>query len=378
MKTSDWLHILVIQSVILMGGLLLIMFWYFASLLRQTLIVLLFASVLAMILHPAVQFLQRWGLPRWLAAVLIYLVTVFLFVFASLYLYQPTLDQLDALIKRLPHYAEVANEQFLLLEERLAWYGITFHLPTLGDQYLNQLASGGGLTIVSNTVGLLSRLGATITNFILVIVISIYLLIDAPRMARISEHLMPAQSSFVLDVASTTNRIFGRYIRGQLILSIIIGISVWIGLTLLGMPYAVLLALAAGILELVPMFGAVLGAIPALVIAAFMPWPKLLIVALFFIFIHQVEGNILAPRITGQAVGLRPAATIIAFLAGFELGGLWGGIFFVPLIAIVYSMFMSRRKGLSSHTDNSEQKPPSPGLFSRLQRKGRKRPENEV
>ncbi|MBX6378177.1 MAG: AI-2E family transporter, partial [Clostridia bacterium] len=131
-------------------------------------------------------------------------------------------------------------------------------------------------------------------------------------------------------------RVFGRYVRGQLLLALIIGSIASVGLTLLGVPYALVLGAIAGFLELLPVFGAVLGALPAIIVAAFQPLPLVFYVLAFFVVLQQLEGNVLAPRITGQAVGLHPLAALLVLVAAFEVAGLVGAMVAVPLVGGLY------------------------------------------
>src|SRR5207237_4685305 len=113
-------------------------------------------------------------------------------------------------------------------------------------------------------------------------------------------------------------RVFGAYLRSQLIVAISLATLVAVALTVIGVPYAVLLGAFAGIVELVPMLGPFLGPIPALLIASTQPFPTVLWTLVAFVLIQQFESNILVPRLTGNAVGLHPLAAMLALLAGLE------------------------------------------------------------
>jgi predicted PurR-regulated permease PerM len=104
----------------------------------------------------------------------------------------------------------------------------------------------------------------------------------------------------------------------------------------MGMPYALVLGVLAGVFEMVPMLGPILSALPALAVALFQPWPMVLAVLAFFLLVQQFEAHVLAPRITGHAVGLHPLGAIFALLAGLELGGPVGAVFAVPLAGFLW------------------------------------------
>ena len=155
--------------------------------------------------------------------------------------------------------------------------------------------------------------------------ISLHLLVDGPRFGERSLAIIPPQHrAKALFLQDNVARVLGGYLRGQLTLALIIGLLAGVGTEVLGLPYAVVLGVLAGLFELVPMFGPVLSAIPAVLVALFMPFPTVVWVVLFFLAIQQIENNVLAPRISGHAVWLHPLGAMFALLAGFQLAGLLG------------------------------------------------------
>jgi predicted PurR-regulated permease PerM len=117
--------------------------------------------------------------------------------------------------------------------------------------------------------------------------------------------------------------VLGGYLRGQLTLALIIGVAAGVGTGLLGLPYAVVLGVLAGLFELVPMFGPILLVVPAVIVALFMPFPTVVWVILFFLAIQQVENNVLAPRISGHAVGLHPLGAMFLCWPASNSPGCW-------------------------------------------------------
>jgi predicted PurR-regulated permease PerM len=125
-------------------------------------------------------------------------------------------------------------------------------------------------------------------------------------------------------------------VRAQLLVAASVGILVGVVLLALGVPYAMFLALFAALAELIPMVGPVVGAIPALLVAATMPFPTIVWVGIAFVLIQLVESNVLVPRMVGQAVGLHPVGSILALALGFQLGGVIGALFAVPLAGLAW------------------------------------------
>ncbi|MDE3077642.1 MAG: AI-2E family transporter, partial [Chloroflexota bacterium] len=147
------------------------------------------------------------------------------------------------------------------------------------------------------------------------------------------------------------------YLRGQLVVALMVAILAGLGSQLLGLHYAVVVGALAGLFELIPFFGPVLSAIPALLIALFQgPLLRFVAVLVLFIVIQQVESNIIGPRITGHAVGLHPLLVMFSILVGVELAGIWGAIFAVPVagvaVAVVRKLYAINR-GVDRPLDNA-------------------------
>jgi len=171
----------------------------------------------------------------------------------------------------------------------------------------------------------------------LVLVITFYLLLDIRRLrAVVLRWLDPTHRPGARRVFSEIARVFGAYVRAQLLVALSLGLLVAVVLVALGVPYAVFLALFAALAELIPMVGPVVGAVPALLVAATMPLPTVVWVGVAFVFIQLIESNILVPRMVGRAVGIHPVGSILALALGFQLGGVIGALFAVPLAGLLW------------------------------------------
>ena len=170
----------------------------------------------------------------------------------------------------------------------------------------------------------------------LVLVVTFYFLLDERRLrVALFRTFEPQRRPAVRRVFQEVSRVFGAYVRAQLLLALSIGVLVGVALLLLGVPYALFLAMFAALAELIPMVGPIAGAIPALLVAATMPFPMVLWVAAFLV-IQQLESNVLMPRLSGHAVGLHPVGSILALALGFELWGVIGALFAVPTAGLLW------------------------------------------
>lgn len=205
-----------------------------------------------------------------------------------------------------------------------------------------------GGTFAGEAVVIVLAIVSSIVDIFLVLVIALYLLLDQQRIRTFGLGLLPARAlPHAGRVESEMVRVFGAYVRGQLLLGLVVGVTVTIALLALGVPYALFLGVFAGVAELVPFLGPIIGAVPAVLVAGFQPFPLVLWVVLAFVVIQQIESNLLFPRISGEAIGIHPLAAMLALLVGLQVGGVVGGLFAVPLAGIAW-VFIST--GLEART----------------------------
>jgi predicted PurR-regulated permease PerM len=282
-------------------------------------------------------------MPRAVAAIASYAVGALILVGLGWLLLGPLASQGHALLTRLPAYF---NSIEAWLQRFAGDYGI--QLPAPGEargQLMNQV-QGGLRDVLLTAIGVLAIVGAVAADAAFVLLLGFWFMVDGQRIRRSIAGLVPGKHrERVQFVEETISTVLGGYIRGQLTLALIVGASAGLGCWALGVPYPAVIGLLAFIFELVPMVGPILGSIPAILIALFQPLPLVIYVAIFFLVMQFVENNILAPRISGHAVGLHPVAALIGLLVGFELGGVIGAIFALPAISAGSVLISAAMKG---------------------------------
>jgi predicted PurR-regulated permease PerM len=193
--------------------------------------------------------------------------------------------------------------------------------------------------------------------------LSFYLLLDGHRIAEGLVHLTPvAWRPEVRFFMASVDRTFGGFIRGQVIQGLIYGAGTGLIAALVGLNYALLLAILAGLLMLVPVVGAFLAIIPPLLVAGLQGgWGTLLLVALALIVLQQIVLNVVAPRVVGHAVGLHPLLFFLAMLVGLKVGGAAGALFGVPIAGVLNAMalFIARLSPKDAHAAPAADTPPS-------------------
>lgn len=332
----DWQKALIVLLTLLAGVAVLWVVWQIVSPILHTLILFALAAVLAFALSGPVDMLSHRLGNRLLAIVAVYLLVAIVVVGGLTLIAGPFVRQATDLAAALPQYANDLQTRAPEVQTTLGQYGIQTDIDQLKAQAVSAIQQGG-TDVLKNLVGTVAEVGGMILDIVLALVISLYLLVDGPRFRERSLAIIPPQHrAKAVFLQDNVSRVLGGYLRGQLTLALIIGVLAGVGTALLGLPYAIVLGVLAGLFELVPMFGPILSVVPAVLVALFMPFPTVVWVVLFFLAIQQLENNVLAPRISGHAVGLHPLGAMFALLAGFQLAGLLGGLFAVPLAGVLW------------------------------------------
>ena len=302
----------------------------------EILVIVLLAAILATGLSPVVDRLTRreWTrsrrrLSRPVAIALVYVGLLVAFGALASLLISPMVVETREIVQRGPELYRQLQEMLTGLQQRYAW------LPDL-TSILNRLPQEVGQLgqYLGAATGVAFRVFGGVVSAVTVLILSIYMLLEGPIIKDGFLQLFPrAHQRRVETVLQHIGQKFGGWLRGQLFLGFVIGITAGLGTWILGLPYPFLLGLAAGITELIPMVGPVLGAIPAVLVALFGPTWRLLAVIVLFTVIQQVENNLLVPRVMKQAVGLSPLLTIVAIMIGAQLMGILGALLAVPIAA---------------------------------------------
>ena len=295
----------------------------------HVLLIAAFGGVLTISLAPLVARLDRW-MPLRAAVVIVFFGTLLCILgLAGLLVWQLATEgeRLSSQLSDLVSALEGTNPIVIGL------YG----LPANVQESLRQLFAPLAAGMAERTAGLALALASSLVDLVLVLVITFYFLLDERRLrVALFRTFEPQRRPAVRRVFQEVSRVFGAYVRAQLLLALSIGVLVGIALLVLGVPYALFLAMFAALAELIPMIGPIAGAIPALLVAATMPFPAILWVAGAFLVIQQLESNVLMPRLSGHAVGLHPVGSILALALGFELWGVIGALLAVPTAGLLW------------------------------------------
>ncbi len=318
--------------------------------------------VVAYILNPVVGLLGRLRIGRSLAVVIIYIVLLLLAVLGSVLLSQ-VIVQTGEFVRRVP--SAIQNDIAPFIERTAvrvsSWqenlpdvlsnrFGIDPNGNDLGlriqeqvaaflertavslNSVLRRVATDGPGVLLTGATSILS----TTTQVVLILLTSAYFLYDFPRFTANFRRYVPVRwRPLYNDLIAKADMAVGGYLRGQLLITAILGVFVWVGLRIVGVPLAEAISFLAAIFNLVPYLGPIIGVIPAVILGFTVSPLTALLAVVVFIVANQIEGNILSPFILSKSTNLHPVTVLLAILAGAGLFGLVGALLAVPVVALV-------------------------------------------
>ncbi|OGG05030.1 hypothetical protein A2Z33_07140 [Candidatus Gottesmanbacteria bacterium RBG_16_52_11] len=288
---------------------------------RDILFLLFISFIVMSALRPYVEYLERFRIPRALSILFIYIV-LFGIVGAAVSSLVPTLvAQTTRFIVNLPNVISRINPDFVF-----DLRSFTSQLTPIGEN------------LVRVTVNIFSNIFALLT----VLVFSFYMLLERRHLTQYLEQVIPDElTGRSVKAVESVEDSLGAWLRGELVLMLSIGTLTYIGLSFLSVEFALPLAIIAGLLEIVPVIGPIVSAVPAVLVAfAVSPFLALATAALYFL-IQQVENNIIVPVVMKRAVGISPLITILALLIGSRLAGITGAVLAVPIVVTLRAILRS-------------------------------------
>jgi predicted PurR-regulated permease PerM len=301
-------------------------------------VIMIGAIFFTYIVYPMVRVLAR-RVPAIVAILIVYAGIAVIAGLAFAFLIPALASDAQALVKAYPgivrnaqaYLADPANPLLARLPQSARDYlnSLPLQIGTLAQQYAGEAASRV-LSIVLSTVSLLATV-------VVIPVISAYLMLEHEMLwASLLRVIPPTAQPKVRAVAGDLDGLLGGFIRGQFLVGAIVGACITVALLVTNVKYAVLIGVVAGLLNIIPFVGAIVGFVPAVLLAFFNDgWQHALVVAACFVGINQLEGHIIAPRIVSESVGLSPLMVIVAILIGGELGGLGGMFLAVPVAGVL-------------------------------------------
>ncbi len=331
------------RSVIKVIAILAVAFMVF--LVRDILLVILTAIVIASAIEPGARLSKKLHLPRTLVVLGIYVLTALLFLGTLYFLLVPLLSESASFLSSIPEY----TESFAAATTTPAFFGSQFiqgitstvSLPNLIEQI-----NGAIVHISSGVFGTIDVIFGGVLSFVLIIVLSFYLAVQEDGITKFLRIITPAsKEKHIISIWRRSQEKIGLWMQGQLLLAVIVGVLTFLGLTLLGVPNALLLAFITGMLEIIPLFGPILAAVPAVIISfASGGFGLAALVTALFVIIQQFESHLIYPLVVRKVVGVPPIISIIALVIGAKLAGFLGILLAVPLATVIMVLLEDMEK----------------------------------
>jgi predicted PurR-regulated permease PerM len=325
----------------------LVVIWAIAKAAGTVLLIFIVAGLIALILNPAVAFLHRPRLPRGVAVLAVYLAFFLTVGGIGFLLANPISNQARAFTHNLPHIVNQANSTIASLQTELDKRGIHLHLVKQGKTALQSVeakVAKSATKLASFGGSLLTEVASAIFDIVLIFVLSVYMLVYGQQIGRLVRRVMPdGDGTRADDYPLLVQRAVSRYVGGQLLFSLIMGLSTGIALWVFGVTgifpdgqkYAVAFAMFYGVMELVPYIGPFLGALPPVLLALVTEPVVALWVALLFVGLQQLEGHVVAPQVFGHTLRINPLLVIFALLLGLHVDGVAGALVALPLLSVL-------------------------------------------
>lgn len=341
--------------------------------LKDVILVVLTAVVIASSLEPAVVWFIRHGVPRVFSALIVYAAVAGILVGCFYTLVPQFLQDTSRFLNQVPQYLE-SSELWNPLDEETSTQGAEIATSMArgiddsraafstmaADEPSNQIALGGDISIQGAIQGINEAITAVsagfvhsassvfggVLSFILIAVLSFYLTMQEDGVEKFLRTVIPdKQEGYVVDLWKRTQAKIGLWMQGQLVLAILVGILVYLGLTVLGVQNALLFAVFAAFMETIPLFGPVVAAIPA-VASAYLDGGAStgFIVAGLYLIIQQFENHLIYPLVVKKIVGVPPILVILALIVGAKLGGFLGVILSVPVASMLMELLNDAEK----------------------------------
>ena len=301
--------------------------------LRDIVLILVTAVVIASAMEPAIGFLTKHKVNRILAVILTCLSVISAFLGVLLVFVPPILGDAASFLARLPETLSSLNISDIT-HGLLPWGSMSEQISSA--EILRDISAA----LTDTTGGVFTTLSAFfggLTSFVLIVVFSFYFSMQETGVDDFLRVVTPNKNqAYVLGLWKRSQEKIGKWMQGQLVLALIVGILLYLGLTILGIPNALLLAVIAGLFELIPVFGQIIAAVPALAIAfADGGVTAFVLVAGLYIVVQQFEAHLIYPVVVKKVVGVPPLLVILALIVGAKLAGFLGILLSVPIAAAI-------------------------------------------
>jgi predicted PurR-regulated permease PerM len=298
---------------------------------------ILIALFLSLALNPAVEYFERRGLRRSLASLLVFLLALFAFAGLGALLIPPLINQIDEFVEAVPGFVEDLTAG----RGPLGFLQDDYQIVDKVQEAIEDQGAGGILGVTNASIAIARGVVSFVVGAVTIAFLTIFMLMEGPTMVQRFRGSLPENVKPRWDrVSGDIYRTVGGYVGGNLLISLIAGVTAAVVLFALGSSYAIALAVVVALFDLIPLAGATIAAVIVSTVTFIeLGWIKGVIVVAFFVLYQQLENHLLQPVIYGRTVQLSPLTVLIAILIGAELVGILGALAAIPVAGIIQAIF---------------------------------------
>lgn len=336
--------IMIILAIILLIGLIYNLI-NTKSLLSEIILILFYSIIFSYVLNPVINYLERKGIKRALAILIIYLTIIIIIVFIIMAILPKLVDEFENLIDIIPIYIDgiykVFSELYLKYTSKIETLPKEFNkITNIFSQNLNKIENCILSLLQENTENIMKKMMNSLKLF-LVPIISFYLIKDKEYFKNLISNIIPLKyKEDLLKLSKEIDLSLLNFIKCQIITSVIVGILSIIALLLLNIRFSILIGITISLFEIIPYFGPFVGIVLTIIFGLTESLSKAFWGVIALLTIQQIENNIISPKIVGQSVGLHPLIVIIAVIIGGGYFGVLGMILAIPLASISKILFL--------------------------------------
>jgi len=341
MERNPWFRALLILGVAFLGVQLFLIVWHFGSHFAQTILIFFLAWMLSFILNPAVDVVaRRWRLGRPAAVSIVFLGIIAVVALVGFLVVPPAVKQVASLGDKVPEYRQNTGKLVTDLQSWLDERHINIDITGVNTEDLSKQIDKTGASLAQNALGLAPKVIEGIFDTVIILVVSFYMMLDAPRISAAMISVTPERyRRDVRMLFASIDHSFGGYIRASVALALLYAAGTALTMWGTGIPFVLPVSMFAGFMLIIPFIGDVIAVIPTIVIGLFTTSLVHVIIALVaMIALQQLVLQVIRPKLMGKSVGLHPLWVLAAFFLGARAAGLWGALFSVPIAAIIQSV----------------------------------------
>ena len=335
MKDQKGDIIINISATTIVKAIFVLILFYAAYRLSDLILVILTSIVVASCVEPATKWFMRRKIPRIPSVLIVYILFFSLFAGMFYFFLPPLLQDSSQFFASLPQYLD-------FLDKWNPWPNVLDYNLILKDmisRFVPAASASVGTATSGNIAQAFTGIFHSVLNFILVLVLSFYFAVQEKGIENFLKIIVPPKNEkYVIDLWYRSQNKIGKWIQGQILLGVMVGALVYLGLLILGVKQAFLLAFITAVFELIPVFGPTLSAVPAVMIGFTTSASLGFMTMALYVIVQQFENHLIYPVVVRKVIGVPPILVILALLVGIQLGGFMGLILSVPFAAILMEL----------------------------------------